>query len=161
MIWKYLVAAFLVIVFATACKNKKQDVTAKADVYYTCSMHPQIMQDKPGTCSICHMELIAVNKSSQPNDEITLSDEQVQLGNIQTDTLGHGVMGDKVVLTATLNVDEMKVNTVSARITGRIDRLYFKNTGELVKKGDHLFDLYSEELNNAKQEYMVALKRQQ
>ena len=156
-----LYSAFIVSLLLTACKSKKQPVASKADVYYTCSMHPQIMQDHPGTCPICHMELIAVNKSSQPNDEITLSDQQIQLGNIQTDTLGHAMMGDKLVLTATLNFDEMKVNTVSSRITGRIDKLYFKNTGDFVKKGDHLFDLYSEELNTAKQEYLAALERQQ
>jgi len=156
-----LYAALLPLLLLAACNNKKPSTATKADVYYTCSMHPQIMQDKPGTCPICHMDLIAVNKSSQPNDEIMLSNEQIQLGNIQTDTLGHAVMGDKVVLTGTLNFDEMKVNTVSARITGRIDRLYFKNTGDLVKKGDHLFDLYSEELNTAKQEYLAALERQQ
>jgi Cu(I)/Ag(I) efflux system membrane fusion protein len=156
-----LYATLLPLLLLAACKNKKPAETAKADIYYTCSMHPQIMQNKPGTCPICHMDLIAVNKSSQPNDEIMLSNEQIQLGNIQTDTLGHAVMGDKVVLTGTLNFDEMKVNTVSARITGRIDRLYFKNTGDLIKKGDHLFDLYSEELNTAKQEYLAALERQQ
>jgi Cu(I)/Ag(I) efflux system membrane fusion protein len=144
-----------------SCKNKKQSTAANADVYYTCSMHPQIMQDKPGTCPICHMDLIAVSKSSQPNDEVMLNDEQIQLGNIQTDTLGHAVLGDKVVLTATLNFDEMKVNTVSARIAGRIDHLYFRNTGDYIKKGDHLLDLYSEQLNTAKQEYVAALERQQ
>jgi Cu(I)/Ag(I) efflux system membrane fusion protein len=156
-----LCAVLFSMLFIAACKNKKTTTTADTDVYYTCSMHPQIMQEKPGTCPICHMDLIAVNKSSQSNDEIMLSDEQIQLGNIQTDTLGHAVLGDKVVLTATLNFDEMKVNTVSARIAGRIDRLYFKNTGDYIKKGDHLLDLYSEELNTAKQEYVAALERQQ
>jgi len=155
----FLYAAFLLL--GVACKNKKPVTVTKADTYYTCSMHPQIMQEKPGTCPICHMDLIPVNKSSETRDEIMLSDEQIQLGNIQTDTLGRALVGDKVVLTATLNFDEMKVNTVSARITGRIDRLYFKNTGDFVKKGDHLFDLYSEELNTAKQEYLAALERQQ
>jgi membrane fusion protein, copper/silver efflux system len=144
-----------------ACKGKKAPAATKTDTYYTCSMHPQIMQDKPGTCPICHMDLIPVNRSNESKDEIMLSDEQIQLGNIQADTLGQALIGDKVVLTATLNFDEMKVNTVSARITGRIDRLYFKNTGDFVKKGDHLFDLYSEELNTAKQEYLAALERQQ
>ncbi len=43
-------------------KTKKRVETAKTDTYYTCSMHPQIMQEKPGTCPICHMELIPVNK---------------------------------------------------------------------------------------------------
>ena len=157
---KRIILFVLVIITVAACKNKQQQAT-KPSVYYTCSMHPQIMQDHAGTCPICHMELIAVNKMDQPNDEIMLSDEQIQLGNIQTDTLGHNIVGDKIVLTATLNFDEMKVNTVSARITGRIDRLYFKNTGDFVKKGDHLFDLYSEELNTAKQEYLAALERQQ
>lgn len=158
---KGIILLALVVITVAACKSKQQQTAAKPAVYYTCSMHPQIMQDHPGTCPICHMELIAVNKMDQPNDEIMLSDEQVQLGNIQTDTLGHSMVGDKIVLTATLNFDEMKVNTVSARITGRIDRLYFKNTGDFVKKGDHLFDLYSEELNTAKQEYLAALERQQ
>lgn len=156
-----LCAAFLAMLILTACKNKKPAETTKTDTYYTCSMHPQIMQDKPGTCPICHMDLIAANKSGESSDEIMLSDEQIQLGNIQTDTLGRAMMGDKVVLTATLNFDEMKVNTVSARITGRIDRLYYKNTGDFIKKGDRLFDLYSEELNTAKQEYLAALERQQ
>jgi Cu(I)/Ag(I) efflux system membrane fusion protein len=155
----FLYPAFLLL--ATACKNKKPVEAVKADVYYTCSMHPQIVQERPGNCPICHMELIPVKKTSETKDEIMLSDEQIQLGNIQTDTLGSTLMGDKVVLTATLNFDEMKVNTVSARITGRIDRLYFKNTGDFIKKGDHLFDLYSEELNTAKQEYLAALERQQ
>ncbi|WP_207511138.1 efflux RND transporter periplasmic adaptor subunit [Longitalea luteola] len=156
-----LYACMGLVLFLSGCKNKKTTATAKSDTYYTCSMHPQIMQDKPGTCPICHMDLIPVNRSDEARDEIMLSDEQIQLGNIQTDTLGRTLMGDKVVLTATLNFDEMKVNTVSARITGRIDRLYFKNTGDFVKKGDHLFDLYSEELNTAKQEYLAAMERQQ
>lgn len=156
-----LCAAMGLVLLLSACKNKKTAAAAKSDTYYTCSMHPQIMQEKPGACPICHMDLIPVNRSNEARDEIMLSDEQIQLGNIQTDTLGHALMGDKVVLTATLNFDEMKVNTVSARITGRIDRLYFKNTGDFVKKGDHLFDLYSEELNTAKQEYLAAMERQQ
>lgn len=156
-----LCSAVLAMLFITACKNKKATEATKSDTYYTCSMHPQIMQDKPGTCPICHMDLIPVAKSNETKDELMLSDEQIQLGNIQTDTLGHALAGDKIVLTATLTFDEMKVNTVSARITGRIDRLYFKNTGDYIKKGDHLFDLYSEELNTAKQEYLAALERQQ
>lgn len=155
-----LFAAMGLGLLMSACKNKKTTAAAKSDTYYTCSMHPQIMQDKPGTCPICHMDLIPVNRSNEARDEIMLSDEQIQLGNIQTDTLGRALMGDKVVLTATLNFDQTKVNTVSARITGRIDRLYFKNTGDFIKKGDHLFDLYSEELNTAKQEYLAAMERQ-
>ncbi len=48
----------------------------------------------------------------------------------------------------------------SARVMGRIEKLYFKNTGDYVNKGEKLFDIYSEDLNNAKQEYILALQQQ-
>ena len=89
-----------------------------------------------------------------------LSEQQIQLGNILTDTIRSGMIGEQMVLTATLNTDERKINAVSARVMGRIERLYFKNLGDYVRKGDKLFDIYSEELNSAKQEYILALEKQ-
>ena len=157
---KYLIIIASVLFVLASCKSKKT-TTVNKDEYYTCSMHPQIMQDKPGKCPICHMDLIVVKKTNTAADEILLNDEQIRLGNIQTDTIRNGMIGDKVVLTATLNTDETKVNSINARIMGRIDRLYFKNMGDYVSKGAHLYDLYSEELNNAKQEYIVAVEKQQ
>lgn len=164
---KLFIAAVLVFLFA-ACKNKNVKIPAQAehnmemnDVYYTCSMHPQVMQDKPGNCPICGMKLIEAKKgiSKDPN-EVQLSDQQIQLGNISTDTIRSGMIGDQMVLTATLNADQRNINAVSARVMGRIERLYFKNLGDYVSKGDKLFDIYSEELNNAKQEYILALEKQ-
>ncbi len=148
------------IIFFNSCKNKKQ-TTIQAGEYYTCSMHPQIMEIKPGVCPICHMDLIVVKKANSAVDEISLNDEQIKLGNIQFDTLRNGMIGDKTVLTATLNSDETNSNSVSAKITGRIDRLYFKAIGDYVSIGAPLFDLYSEELNNAKQEYLAVLEKQE
>jgi Cu(I)/Ag(I) efflux system membrane fusion protein len=157
---KYIIIIISALFVLASCKSKKATLVNK-DEYYTCSMHPQIMQDKPGTCPICHMDLIVVKKTNTAADEIMLNDEQIRLGNIQTDTIRNGMIGDKVILTATLNTDESRVNSINARIMGRIDRLYFKNMGDFVSKGAHLYDLYSEELNNAKQEYIAALEKQQ
>ena len=157
---KYIIIIISALFVFASCKNKKATLVNK-DEYYTCSMHPQIMQDKPGTCPICHMELIVVKRTNTAADEIMLNDEQIRLGNIQTDTIRNGIIGDKVILTATLNTDESRVNSINARIMGRIDRLYFKNMGDYVSRGAHLYDLYSEELNNAKQEYIVAIEKQQ
>ncbi len=157
---KILLIVFCLLLIYASCKNKKQN-TVKADEYYTCSMHPQIMENKPGLCPICHMDLIVVKRTNTASDEISLNDEQIRLGNIQFDTIGNGMIGDKTVLTATLNADETNSNSVSARIMGRIDRLYFKAIGDYVPKAAHLYDLYSEELNNAKQEYLMVLEKQQ
>ncbi len=152
-----LVAGF--IVSATSCRNKQPEAK-DPDAYYTCSMDPQVIEQKPGKCPICHMELTAVKKSNSKNqDEILLSEQQIQLGNITTDTIRTGSIGDQLVLTGTLNFDQMKASSVSSRVRGRIDKLYFKNMGDYVPKGAPLYDLYSEELNSAQQEYLLAVDK--
>lgn len=145
----------------TSCKSKVKAVPTKdSTVYYTCSMHPQIMQDHPGNCPICGMKLIEAGKRSSDNmHEIELSMTQLQLGNIHTDTIKNGTSSIESVLTATLNFNQNDITTQSTRVAGRVEKLYFKNTGDYVKKGDRLFDIYSEELNNAKQEYILAVNR--
>ncbi|MFC0775019.1 efflux RND transporter periplasmic adaptor subunit [Terrimonas alba] len=152
---------FIVIAFSVlfaACKNKK--IAADPDVYYTCSMDPQVISDRPGKCPICKMELTAVKKNSvKQTDDLQLSDQQIQLGNIQTDTIASANMGDDIVLLGTLNLNGMKTSSVSARTMGRVEKLYVKNVGDYVAKGSPLYELYSEELNNAKQEYILALQR--
>jgi len=149
-----------------ACQGKKKEAAVPAaihsDTMYTCSMHPQVMQERPGKCPICGMELVPEKMSADAGDgSVRLSDQQVQLGGIRVDTVGNGALGDRMVLTGTVVVDETGSNGVSARLTGRIDRLYVKTTGENVHKGQKLYDLYSEELNNAEQEYLLALERQE
>ncbi|MCC7399967.1 MAG: efflux RND transporter periplasmic adaptor subunit [Chitinophagaceae bacterium] len=163
MIMKKTFLFITVVLFLfSSCGIKKQSQQhASDDEYYTCSMHPQIMQPGPGTCPICHMELILVKKTNTTADEILLNDEQVRLGNIRVDTIRNGAIDDNLVLTATLSADETKANSINARISGRIDRLYFKNEGDFVPKGALLYELYSEELNNAKQEFLAALERRE
>ncbi len=150
----------IIVLLSLSCNNRKHKGHAEADVYYTCSMDPQVVESKPGKCPICKMPLTPVKKNSNGNkDEIQLSEQQVQLGNIKVDTIRSGMIGDKMVLTATLNTDQLKTTAVSARVMGRMDKLYFRNIGDYVKKGDKLYALYSEELNNAKQEYRLTLEK--
>ena len=157
---KIILAIGMLFIMAS-CKTKKKETVKADDSYYTCSMHPQIHEGKPGKCPICGMTLIEVkNKTESAADGIVLSDQQVQLGNIRVDTIGEGKIGSSTVLNATLTLDETKSMAVSSRIAGRIDKLYFKNTGDNIKKGDRLYDLYSETLNNAKQEYILALEKE-
>lgn len=144
-----------------ACNRNRKAALQESGIFYTCSMHPQIMQSTPGKCPICGMDLIkAEKKTGSDADAIMLSEQQVQLGNIQVDTVGKKDISDETILTATLNLDETKSETVSARVSGRIDKLYFKNEGDYVQKGAKLYNLYSEELNNAKQEYILSLEKQ-
>ena len=157
---RYVLIYFMV--FLCACSGKKHNAHEESsDVYYTCSMDPQVVESKPGKCPICKMPLTAVKKSIVKNeDEIQLSDQQIQLGNISVDTIRSANIGSQTVLTAVLNFDQTKTSAVSSRVMGRVEKLYFKNIGDYIRQGDKLFDIYSEELNNAKQEYLLAIDRQ-
>ncbi len=57
-----IVAASLVLSLTPSC-SKQSASTEKT--LYTCSMHPQIIQDHPGDCPICGMKLVPVRKNAQ------------------------------------------------------------------------------------------------
>ncbi len=98
------IAACLLLALSS-CKEQKKETVAAAnkDVYYTCSMHPQVHEEHPGNCPICGMKLIAVKKAKTSmtgmasSMQIQLSPEQVRLGNIQADTIGKATIGNKTV----------------------------------------------------------------
>src|SRR5580765_2959803 len=109
---RYIILMVTFIFVFASCKNKKE-IVKDPGTYYTCSMDPQVIEYKPGKCPICHMKLTQAKKSNSENkDEILLSEQQIELGNIQSDTIRTGTIGDQLVLTATLNFNQMKASSV-------------------------------------------------
>ncbi|MBY0425626.1 MAG: efflux RND transporter periplasmic adaptor subunit, partial [Cytophagales bacterium] len=130
------------------------------NVFYSCSMDPQVMEKKPGKCPICKMDLtkITIDKNAKQNS-LKLSDEQVELANIKTMTVQEEELGRQKTLNAQLVINENKRFKISSRVGGRIERLYVKNSGEVIKEGTLIYELYSEELLAAQKEYLVALEK--
>jgi hypothetical protein len=64
-----MISLLLGMLFFAACSDQKKERAkeeVKTDVKYTCPMHPQIMEDHPGSCPICGMAL--VKKSGQASE---------------------------------------------------------------------------------------------
>lgn len=150
----------LTLVVVMGCNTKdKEDHSGHQDAegtFYTCSMDPQIKEDKPGKCPICHMELTPMKKDNSASNEITLSDQQIKLGNISTQTIEETKKSLEENYMGVLTINQEQIKTVSARAMGRIEKLYFKTTGGYVKKNEAIYQLYSEAIAIAKQDYFTA-----
>ena len=97
------------------------------------------------------------NKIQILNNTITLSEAQIQLANIKTATVNEGICSFNRLFTGVLKVNEESAATISSRTPGRITKLFIKNAGEPVNKGDALYIIYSEELLSAERQYFNLL----
>ncbi|TDD97086.1 efflux RND transporter periplasmic adaptor subunit [Flavobacterium cellulosilyticum] len=96
---------------------------------------------------------------SSASNEITLSKQQIQLGNIITQTISETQNSVEQKYTGVLTLNQENVKTVSSRAMGRIEKLYLKTIGEYVTKNQAIYELYSEDLAIAKQDYFTAYKQ--
>ncbi len=129
---------------------------------WTCSMHPQIKQEKPGDCPICGMDLIPlktnVNVEEADQNEIQMTESAMKLAEVQTYIVERGTPEKEVYLLGKVKPDERNIATLTARFGGRIEKLYVNYTGQYVSKVQKLASIYSPELNTAKQELLDAAK---
>lgn len=126
---------------------------------WTCSMHPQIMQPEKGDCPICGMDLIPAERGS--NDlsvnQFKLSKNAIALAGVQTKVIDNTSEkeDDMLILSGKISENE-EANTVQVSyFSGRIDRLYVNFTGEKVRKGQLLANIYAPELIKAQQELLT------
>jgi len=137
-------------------------VARQGQQIWTCAMHPQIRQPKPGKCPICFMDLIPVTTGEDGESlgprQITFSPEAIKLMEIQTTPVERKFVEAEVPMVGKIDYDESRVKRITAWVPGRIDRLYVDFTGTRVIKGDHMVYLYSPELISTQAEFLQAAK---
>ncbi|MFC1467144.1 efflux RND transporter periplasmic adaptor subunit [Verrucomicrobiota bacterium] len=128
---------------------------------YTCSMHPQIKLPKPGKCPICFMDLIPLESSAEEpgsERELTVSRHAAKLMDIETQPVERRTISLTARMVGKVAYDETRVSSITARVAGRIDRLFVDYTGTPVGKGDPIISLYSPDLLTAQDELQQALR---
>ena len=128
---------------------------------WTCAMHPQIRMDKPGNCPICGMELIPLNQENNSTidpDAIHLTKDAAQLANVITSVVTRQKPIKEIRLYGKVQADERLLQNQVAHLPGRIEKLMVNFTGEGVRKGQILAEIYSPELVTAQQELLEAAK---
>ena len=130
--------------------------------FWTCVMHLNIQQPKPGKCPICGMDLIPVTPSTKEETgslrQITLSKAARELAKIQTTPVERRFVTAEVRMVGKVAYDETRLGYITAWIPGRLDRLFVDYTGVAVNKGDHMVYMYSPELYATQEELITAVK---
>jgi Cu(I)/Ag(I) efflux system membrane fusion protein len=132
-------------------------VVARSDTEFWCPMHPAIIRDQPDKCPICGMPLSQRKKGDKADEEplppgvvsrVQLSPYRVALAGLKTWEVGYRPLVKEVRAAGFVEFDERRLSRISARVAGksRIDRLYVNVTGQTVRKGDPLAELYSPDL---------------
>lgn len=138
--------------------------TAAADSgeidHYTCSMHPSVHQKTPGKCPICGMDLVPVTKEQQRQGVVTIPPARQQIIGVRTAQVIRAPMVQSFRAVGRLAYDESKLSDVNLKVRGWIVKLLVSNTGQRVQKGQTLFTLYSPELYNAQQDFLLATRSQ-
>jgi len=148
-----VVAAVIVgLVLAIVFIPKTSSEGAAGSEVWTCSMHPQVRLPRPGSCPICGMKLIPTSKLTAKKGDGN------QYAGLETQAILRRELFKEIQTVGKIDYNESRVEFISARIAGRVDRLYVDFTGIEVKENDHLVDLYSPELYSAQAELIQALE---
>jgi Cu(I)/Ag(I) efflux system membrane fusion protein len=145
---------------------------AQGKQLYTCSMHPFIIKDKPGTCPICGMELIkkiegaAAGGAQTPEQQqqadmlghVSLSPTQRVMANVATVAAKKSALSKEINAVGIVQFDQSRQAKVTAWIAGRIDQLHVNTVGSLVSKDKPVAEVYSPDLLATQQEYLLAVK---
>lgn len=162
-------AAWLVIGTLFTGVALAQDGTAAGEKaaavqLWTCGMHPQVVQDHPGECPICHMELTPlesdVTEASIAGSIVKIDPVIVQNMGVRTARALEGPLRREVRVAGFVEEAQPLIHDVSLRVSGWILRLHAHTEGVHVSKGDPLFELYSPEIQVAVEE-LIALRRRQ
>ncbi|WP_243371666.1 efflux RND transporter periplasmic adaptor subunit [Geotalea sp. SG265] len=155
----------------TAAKTTAQTV-AQGKQLYTCSMHPFIIKDKPGTCPICGMELIKKidnaagggaetpeqKQQAQMLGHVSLSPTQMVMANVATIEARRSDLNKEINAVGIVQFDQSRQAKVTAWIGGRIDKLNVDTVGAMVSKNRPVAEVYSPDLVATQQEYLLAVK---
>lgn len=157
----------LVLVFgAVACTDHKPamvKIPAKSTVEYTCPMHPQILEDHPGSCPICGMAL--VKKSGQASEGAGISLNTVLqpvnssvISSVNAITPEQKEIPISISAEGYLDFDARTFNNIASRFSGRIEKLFVKYAFQEIHRGERIFDIYSPDMVTDQQDLIYLTK---
>lgn len=128
-------------------------------LYWVAPMNANYRRDEPGK-SPMGMDLLPVYADEVDGQPGVVAIDATIVNNlgVRTAKAQRGELSQRIETVGYVAYDEDTVQHVHTRVDGWIEKLATKASGEAVKKGQLLFELYSPTLVNAQEEYLIALR---
>lgn len=130
----------------------------KKILFWRDPMHPWYTSDKPGKAPDCGMDLVPIYEGDQSAKGVRIDPTTVQNMGVKTEAVGLRDMQTEIRTSGMVKVDQSKLTSVNARVMGYAEKVAVSTTGEKVRKGQTLLELYSPDLVSTQEEYLQALR---
>lgn len=128
---------------------------------WSCSMHPQIVSETPGSCPICGMDLSPMEENSHNLDPnaLVLTDDAAKAAQVSTYKITAAKSNYQTIEVSGALIPNLdKQFSEISYVSGRVDFLAHPSSGTKLKKGSLIAKLYSPELISAQQE-LISLSK--
>lgn len=158
-----LLSGLLLFVSCSDQKKEAAKVQVETDVKYTCPMHPQILEDHPGSCPICGMTRVKKSDQASEGSGISLNTVLQPVNSSVISTINAITPEQKEIPTSIsaqgyLDFDTRTFNNIASRFSGRIEKLYIKYAFQEINRGQRIFDIYSPDMVTAQQDLIFLTK---
>lgn len=105
------------------------------------------------------MDYLPVYEGEEPpadDSVVKISPEKIQKLGVRTEVAAFRELIRTVRAVATIQANERQLYSVTPKFEGWIQRLYVNSTGQSVKKGEALMEVYSPDLVTTQHEYLIA-----
>lgn len=154
---------FAVGILVQSSRNKpaSSNEAGAAKQLWTCSMHPQVIQDRPGMCPICHMQLtpmrreggaVSQDTSAAGAGSVTIDPAMMQNMGLRTAEVRSGSVARTIHAVGVLEEAQPMQRDITMRVSGWITKLDAHTEGMHIHQGDALFELTSPEIEVATDE---------
>ena len=126
---------------------------------WVCPMHPEIMQDHPGTCPICGMELVESKSHAAHDHSIHVDSETIQKLGVRLASVKKSRISQEIRAYGNVTADEAALYNIHSFFDGVIKKSYIHSVGQKIRKGQVIYEIYSPELNMQQNDYLKFVSR--
>lgn len=126
---------------------------------WVCPMHPEIMQDHPGACPICGMELVESKDHATHEQGIQIDTASIQKLGVRLASVRKSNISQEVRSYGNVAVDGRSLYNVHSKFDGSIRKMYIHSIGQKIQKGQVIYEIYSPELIIQEKEYLGYIER--